>query len=134
LKKHEDEIVKQKHGSAVVVMKSGEVYRVDGAKNRVYPDYVFEDELIGSSITHNHLIEETTFFFSDDDSALFEHFKLRLLRQVDEQYASVLDRDSEVVEPIDFNPRESKDFEQYWNSKLSKRAKDGAYGYKRHKK
>lgn len=134
LKKHEDEIVKQKHESAVVVMKSGEVYRVDGTKDRVYPDYVFEDELIGSSITHNHPIEETTFFFSDDDLKLFEHFKLRLLRQVDEQYVSALDRDSEVVEPIDFNPRESKDFEQYWNSKLSKRAKDGGYGYKRRKR
>lgn len=111
LEKHEKEIVKQKNETAVIITKSGKVYRVDGVNDRVYPE-VLGDELEGSVMSHNHPASETEYSFSKDDFDLFELYKLAVLRGVDEEFIYELTRNSKQVDGVeDLERMDAKDIE-----------------------
>lgn len=109
LKKYEKNIVYDKIENAIVITKEGEVYQCFGNKTNVWPDEDLGEKIQGAYVTHNHLIEETMFSFSDADVKLFEKYELKTLRGVDEKYTYEFNRtkDSILQIPKDYM---TKDF------------------------
>ena len=92
LKKYEKIIKNDIIENAIVITKEGKVYQCFGNKTNVWPDVDLGDEIIGSSITHNHPKTETNYSFSNADINLFEKYKLSKLRGIDDKYIYELDR------------------------------------------
>lgn len=81
LKKYENTIKDDKIENAIVITKAGKVYQCFGNETNVWPDVDLGDEIIESSITHNHPNTETNYSFSNADINLFEKYKLSKLRE-----------------------------------------------------
>lgn len=92
LKNYEKQIKNDKIENAIVITKGGKVYRCFGNEANVWPDVDLGDEIIGSSITHNHPKAETSYSFSPADINLFDKYNLGKLRGVDDKYIYELDR------------------------------------------
>lgn len=92
LKNYEKKLKDDKIENAIVITKEGNVYQCFGNKTNVWPDVDLGDEIIGSSITHNHPKTETNYSFSLADIDLFDKYKLSKLRGVDDKYIYELDR------------------------------------------
>jgi hypothetical protein len=69
LREQEKIIVSQDFESAVVVTKTGEVFKVNGDSKFVHPEVL--GDLKGAYVTHNHTANETEYSFSEDDFELF---------------------------------------------------------------
>ena len=52
----------------------------------MWPDYDLKDELIGATVTHNHVSIETNYGFSKVDVKLFKEYQLSKLRGIDDKY------------------------------------------------
>lgn len=76
------------HEEALVILKTGEVYRCTGTLDHVFPDYDLGERLRGAYITHNHVATETLWSFSTDDMQLFLRYDLEELRGSDVKYIS----------------------------------------------
>lgn len=92
LKKYENIIKDDKIENAIVITKEGKVYQCFGNETNVWPDVDLGNEIIGSSITHNHPKAETSYSFSSADINLFDKYDLSKLRGVDDKYIYELDR------------------------------------------
>lgn len=92
LKKYENIIKDDKIENAIVITKEGKVYQCFGNETNVWPDIDLGDEIIGSSITHNHPKAETNYSFSPADINLFNKYNLSKLRGIDDKYVYELDR------------------------------------------
>lgn len=92
LKNYEKEIKDDKIENAIVITKEGKIYQCFGNKTNVWPDVDLGNEIIESSITHNHPKTETNYSFSDADINLFEKYKLSKLRGIDNKYIYELDK------------------------------------------
>ena len=92
LKKYENIIKDDKIENAIVITKEGKVYQCFGNETNVWPDVDLGNEIIGSSITHNHPKAETSYSFSPADINLFDKYNLGKLRGVDDKYIYELDR------------------------------------------
>lgn len=97
LKDYEKEIKDDKIENAIVITKEGKVYQCFGNETNVWPDVDLGDEIIGSSITHNHSKEETNYSFSPADINLFDKYNLGKLRGVDDKYIYELDRNDKPI-------------------------------------
>ena len=86
LKNFEKNAINESIETACVVTKDGEVYKCFGIEDRVFPDFDLKDKLIGASVSHNHLITETAYSFSQPDLSLFLDYDLDVLRGCDEKY------------------------------------------------
>ena len=99
LEKYEAEILPDTAENAVVVARSGKVYRCYGTLNGVYPNVDLGDELKGAVVTHNHPPgSNNEWSFSDDDIKLFMDYNLSVLRGIDEKYVYELTRDSSEID------------------------------------
>ncbi|MEG1931416.1 MAG: phage minor head protein [Anaerovorax sp.] len=126
----EKEAIKEIIETACVVTKSGEVYKCFGVEDRVFPDSDLGNLLIGSTISHNHPIEETTHSFSKDDLMLFQEYNLDVLRGCDELYTYEFTRDANK---IDESPVDWMNFENYQHADIINLAKQYGIGYRRWK-
>ena len=131
LKVFESTAVNETIEMACVVTKSGKVYKCFGINNRVFPDSDLKEELIGTSVSHNHPIEETMFSFSDADMNLFFEYDLELLRGCDEKYIYEQTRNADK---IDDYPLEWANEENYWHYVMITKAKKYNVGYRRWKR
>jgi len=86
LKEYENVIKNAKIENAIVITKTGEIYQCFGNATNVWPDVDLGDKLIGAIVTHNHPKEQTNYSFSKADIRLFENYKLKKLRGVDDKY------------------------------------------------
>lgn len=130
--KHEKELGKRTDTeSAVVVTKTGDVFRLDGDPDKVALK-VFANDLEGAAVTHNHIVEHAyEYGFSEDDWLLFLNGKLRLLRAVDSDFIYQLTRDDDFVDEGE-NVIISEVSEGHLN--MICLARDGKVGYRRWKK
>lgn len=103
LKNYEKKLKDDKIENAIVITKEGNVYQCFGNKTNVWPDVDLGDEIIGSSITHNHPKTETNYSFSSADIRLFEKYKLSKLRGIDDKYIYELDRNKKPILDIPDN-------------------------------
>ena len=97
LKNYEKKLKDDKIENAIVITKEGNVYQCFGNKTNVWPDVDLGNEIIGSSITHNHPKTETNYSFSPADIDLFDKYKLSKLRGVDDKYIYELDRNGKPI-------------------------------------
>ena len=132
LKKYENIIKDDKIENAIVITKEGKVYQCFGNKNNVWPDVDLGDEIMGSSITHNHPKTETNYSFSSADIRLFEKYKLSKLRGIDDKYIYELDKNKK---PSLKNPSFDDDVEDITleHLRLIQYAIDNNISYKRWK-
>ena len=91
LKEYENIIKNAKIENAIVITKEGKVYRCFGNEYNVWPDVDLGDELIGASVTHNHIEKATNYSFSPADINLFNKYNLSKLRGIDNKYTYELD-------------------------------------------
>ena len=114
--------------TACVITKNGNVYKCFGTKDRVFPDFDLKDKLIGATMSHNHPISETSYSFSGDDFALFQEYKLDVLRGCDEKYTYQLTRDAKDIDEIvdDWDAEEN-----YWHCRVIDMAESNGVGYRR---
>lgn len=131
VKKQEDKIVKQEFESAVVVTKSGDVFRVDGKKDRVHPE-VLGSDLEDAYVTHSHPADETENCFSKDDFDLFRDYKMAVLRGIDNRFVYELSRQDNQVDVYDDRPPlKNMSSLDYWHSVMISLAKEQGFGYRR---
>lgn len=132
LKKYENIIKDDKIENAIVITKEGKVYQCFGNKNNVWPDVDLGNEIMGSSITHNHPKTETNYSFSSADIRLFEKYKLSKLRGIDDKYIYELDKNKK---PSLKNPSFDDDVEDITleHLRLIQYAIDNNISYKRWK-
>ena len=132
LKKYENIIKDDKIENAIVITKEGKVYQCFGNKNNVWPDVDLGDEIMGSSITHNHPKTETNYSFSSADIRLFEKYKLSKLIGIDDKYIYELDKNKK---PSLKNPSFDDDVEDITleHLRLIQYAIDNNISYKRWK-
>lgn len=128
LKNFEKNAIKENIETACVVTSKGEVFKCFGIEDRVFPDFDLKNKLKGSSVSHNHPIEETAYTFSTDDLGLFIEYELELLRGCDEKYTYEFTRDA--LE-IDDEPDDWMNFENYNHADIIMRAKKYGIGYRR---
>lgn len=128
LKNFEKSAIKENIETACVVTVKGEVFKCFGIEDRVFPDFDLKDKLKGSSVSHNHPIEETAYTFSIDDLKLFIEYDLEMLRGCDEKYTYELTRDA--LE-IDAEPDDWMNFENYNHADIIRNAKKYGIGYRR---
>lgn len=128
LKNFEKNAIKENIETACVVTVKGEVYKCFGIKDRVFPDFDLKEKLKGSSVSHNHPIEETAYTFSTDDLELFIEYELDMLRGCDEKYTYQFTRDA--LE-IDAEPDEWMNFENFSHADIIRHAKKYGIGYRR---
>lgn len=138
VKKQEDKIASQKFESAVVVTKSGDVFRVDGSKAGVKPE-ILGGGLKGASVTHNHPRSETQNTFSSLDLELFSEYDLEILRGIDDNFIYELTKNGKIVDDADLlesaNVKillENPDFVEHLG--VVRKALAGGFGYRRYKK
>lgn len=113
LEKYESEIVKSDIENAVVITKSGLIFQCFGNENGVYPDIDLGEELIGASVTHNHPTgSDNEYSFSASDLHLFQEYRLKVLRGIDEFYiyeltrnATELDKHQSIFELTEYDGR-----------------------------
>ena len=103
LKKYENIIKDDIIENAIVVTKEGKVYQCFGNGTNVWPDIDLGNEIIGSSITHNHPKIETSYSFSNADIKMFEKYKLSKLRGIDNKYIYELNRNKKPILSIPDN-------------------------------
>lgn len=136
--KHEKELAGLDHEAAVVVARSGDVYRIDGKKDLVKPD-VLGDDLNGASVTHNHPRSETQNTFSSLDLELFSKHGLEILRGIDDNFIYELIKNGKIVDDADLlenidtrlliqNP------DLYEHLEVARKALAGGFGYRRRKR
>ena len=131
IKKFETEAVNKKIEMACVITSKGEVYNCFGVKDRVFPDYdLGVENLVNSTISHNHPIEETAYSFSKEDFDLFIDCKLEKLRGCDKLYTYEL---SLNANEIDKEPEEWATEENYQHCWIIDLAKKYGVGYRRWK-
>lgn len=130
IEKYETQIVQQKFESAIVVLPSGKVYKVDGDSMTVDPRDV--GNLKGAVVTHNHPEDVTEFSFSEeDDFALFEETGIKQLRGIDYKYVYILERGSEKETEIPSNNIDYMTMEGYRHYFIAKLAKERGFFYER---
>lgn len=129
LREQEKIIVSQDFESAVVVTKTGEVFRVNGEKANVKAEVL--GNLKEACVTHNHPIGEHEYTFSKEDLELFRDGKLNLLRGIDEKYIYELTRLNNVVEGDEDPSVKILNPENYRHSCILVWAKQNGFGYKR---
>lgn len=133
LAKHEQKIVGQDYETSIVVTKRGDVYRIDGKKDRVHPE-VLGDDLEDAYVTHSHPADETEGSFSKDDFDLFRDFKMAVLRGVDNEFIYELNREDKQIDEYEgphFRKMSSID---YWHGVLIGMAQKQGFGYRRRKR
>lgn len=129
LRKYEKQIVNEKVENAIVVTKSGEIYRCVGDLNGVYPEELGE-KLNGSYVTHNHPIgSDNEYSFSGNDINLFNKYNLAILRGVDERFTYELNRNPDDVDEL-MNIYEIDEYSARHNIVLGE-AMERGYGYRR---
>ncbi|PKN96014.1 MAG: hypothetical protein CVU43_22895 [Chloroflexi bacterium HGW-Chloroflexi-5] len=138
LERHEKELVKLDHEAAVVVTRSGDVYRIDGKKDSVKPD-VFGSDLKGASVTHNHPRSETQNTFSSLDLELFSEYDLEILRGIDDNFIYELIKNGKVVDGAalleSINSNELLENQRlYEHLQIVRKALAGGFGYRRQKR
>ena len=131
LEKYEEQIVGQDYETAIVILPSGKVMRLDGSSERVHPDEAFRDELKGACITHNHPADETEYSFSKDDYILFVSGELAILRGVDEKYTYELRRDCGIAPEFERVPLFLMSPEDTMHYLISDRARKEGFFYER---
>ena len=95
LEEYEKEIVKSDIEHAIVVTKTGKMYECFGDLNGVHPDTDLGEELFEAFVTHNHPIgSDNEYSFSSVDLQMFEEYRLKILRGIDEKYIYEVNRDS----------------------------------------
>lgn len=114
--------------TACVVTRDGKVYKCFGTKNEVFPNYDLGDDLFGATVSHNHIISETSFTFSDEDIDMFQLFNLDVLRGCDEKYTYELTRNATLIDDI---PEVWDISENFYHAKMILKAKEYGLGYRR---
>ena len=114
--------------TACVITRDGKIYKCFGTKNEVFPNYDLGDELFGATVSHNHIISETSFTFSDEDLDMFQMFNLDLLRGCDEKYIYEITRNATLVDDL---PEEWDTFENFAHAQMILKAKEYGFGYRR---
>ena len=114
--------------TACVVTRDGKVYKCFGTKNEVFPNYDLGDELFGATVSHNHLISETSFTFSDEDIDMFQLFNLDVLHGCDEKYTYELTRNTTLIDDI---PEVWDTSENFYHARVILKAKEYGFGYRR---
>lgn len=130
LGRYEQEIVNDTIENAVVITRSGEVYRCYGITGNVYPDVDLGDELRGAYVTHNHPSDVTEYTFSADDRELFMKYELKTLRGCDTMYTYEFSWNPEEID------EESDDWratETFAHNAMIRKAKESNIGYRRWK-
>ncbi len=130
IKDFETNAVKEPIETACVITKDGEVYNCYGIKNRVFPDSDLKEKLYGASVSHNHVIDETTYSFSGDDLDMFMMYDLELLRGCDEKYVYEFTRNAKE---IDEALEDWYTVENYQHCYIINKAKEFGIGYRRWK-
>lgn len=129
ISKYEDIIRNDVIENAIVILKTGEVYRCYGDEEHVWPNKDLEGLLEDAYITHNHPKDVTEYSFSSDDIALFFDEKLKVLRGVDEKYTYELNRNFEEKE----DEYLERIFENALHAIVLRKAQLLKFGYKRWK-
>lgn len=114
---------------AYVILENGNVYHFIGDKNGVDPSKL-GNLLKNSIITHNHPIDSSNeYSFSSLDLQLFENYKIKRLRGVDNLFVYEIRRDSTEIDDMAalFDITEF-DFQ---HNIIIKHAKENGYGYHR---
>ena len=114
--------------TACVVTRDGKIYKCFGTKNEVFPNYDLGDELFGATVSHNHIITETAFSFSDEDLDMFQLFNLDVLRGCDEKYTYELTRNANLIDDV---PEVWDTFENFAHARMILKAKEYGFGYRR---
>ena len=130
LKNFEKNAIKEHIETACVVTAKGEVFKCFGVEDRVFPDFDLKDKLKGSSVSHNHPIEETTYTFSGADVGLFLEYDLDVLRGCDELYTYEITRN---VLDIDEMPEDWMNEENFQHCAIIMKAQENGFGYRRWK-
>ena len=119
ISKYEDIIRNDVVENAIVILKTGEVYRCYGDEEHVWPNKDLEGLLEDAYITHNHPKAVTEYSFSSDDIALF----------FDEKYIYELNRNFEEKE----DEYLEKIFENALHAIVLRKAQLLKFGYERWK-
>ena len=99
LKQYEGIIAGESIEKAIVITKSGDVYRCYGTLNKVYPDSDLGIKLYGACVTHNHpKLSFGEYTFSDADINLYLEYQLEILRGIDERYIYEFTRDARNID------------------------------------
>ena len=99
LKEYESEIAGYDKESAIVVTSEGLIFQCFGDKTRVFPERDLGDELLHKAyITHNHIMQETEYSFSNDDLDMFMKYELQILRGCDGKYVYEFSRNPEEID------------------------------------
>ena len=114
--------------TACVITRDGKVYKCFGTKKEVFPNYDLGDELFGATMSHNHIISETSFTFSDEDLDMFQSFNLDILRGCDEKYTYELTRNATLIDDV---PEAWDTFENFHHAQMILKAKEYGLGYRR---
>ena len=91
-----EELVGADTENAVIISKSGLVWKCFGNRNSVYPNADLGEELREAYVIHNHPMPETHFSFSYDDISLFMDYQLSQLTGVDGRYVYTVRRTPET--------------------------------------
>lgn len=128
LLKYEQTIADEAIENAIVITKSGTVYRIIGELNGVDPSKALGEELRGASVTHNHPIDSRNeYSFSEDDVNMFKSYDLEILRGIDELFSYELNRDISSSDDIPFFVADNS----YRHYRLTLWASDNDVGYYR---
>jgi SPP1 gp7 family putative phage head morphogenesis protein len=127
----EEKALAQDYESAIIVSRSGDVFKLDGDVDKVAVS-LFEDDLKDAFVTHNHIVKNAfEYGFSREDIKLFEKAGVRVLRLVDKDYIYQLSRDDDFVEDV-FKIPTSEENRGHIEAAVS--ARDLKAGYRRWKK
>lgn len=96
LRDYEKDIINSEIENAIVVSKSGMMWKCYGTTNQVFPNIDLGDEIKGAWITHNHPTTETHYSFSADDIYLFLQEEISELHGIDEKYRYIVTRTNET--------------------------------------
>lgn len=100
LEKFEDEVRSASIEHAVVIAKTGNIYRCVGIKDGVNIGLVGKyEELTDAIVSHNHPIDVTDYSFGEDDRISFGSYGLAILRGIDLKYSYELNRYSNYIDP-----------------------------------
>ncbi len=112
--------------NAIVITKTGEVYRCFGTEYSVNP-MLLGDKLLGASVTHNHPSKSTEYTFSKYDLSVFLNSKLKVLRGIDDKYSYEINRTG-IVDVEVFNVHNMPD-DYFEHQYFSVSAKERGVGY-----
>lgn len=92
LEKFGAEIVESEIENAVVISKSGLIWKCFGNENAVFPNMDLGEELRKAYVIHNHPVSKTHFSLSYDDVSLFMDYELPQLTGLDNKYIYTIRR------------------------------------------